>query len=171
MIWFEELQTRKKLSRIYSAYERTFPKDERRDEVQFLALLENPDSFIFSIKNEENPIGYLILWELEGFYFLEHFEVFEEFRNLKLGSQILQELQEKFGKIILESEPSELNEMAERRINFYLRNRFSVISKNYIQPSYGKEKKELKLFLMSNFEVENLVEIEFKLRTKVYDFI
>ena len=77
MIWFQELQTRKKLSRIFSSYEKTFPADERRDEAQFLALLENPNSLIFIIKNEENSIGYVILWELNDFYFLEHFEVFE----------------------------------------------------------------------------------------------
>ena len=82
MIWFEELQTRKKLSRIFSAYESTFPADERRDEVQFLALLENPDSFIFSVKNDEIHVGYVILWKFEYCHYLEHFEVFEEFRNL-----------------------------------------------------------------------------------------
>lgn len=168
MIWFEELQTRKKLSRIYSAYESTFPADERRDEVQFLALLQNPDSFIFSVKNDETHVGYVILWKLETCYYLEHFEVFEEFRNLKLGSQILSELQEKFDHIILESEPSHLDEMAERRINFYLRNGFTIISEDYIQPSYGPGKNSMNLFVLSNFTVEKVKEIEKELHTKVY---
>ena len=57
MIWFEELQTRKKLSRIYAAYESTFSIDERRDENQFLALLDNPDSFIFTVKNAQIHLG------------------------------------------------------------------------------------------------------------------
>lgn len=171
MIWFEELQTRKKLSRIFSAYESTFPEDERRDKDQFLSLIENPDCFIFAVKNDDDFVGYLILWKLEDFYFLEHFEVFEEFRNLKLGSQVLQELQEKFGNMILESEPSDWNEMAERRINFYVRNGYSIVSKEYVQPSYGEGKKELKLFLLGNFKVENLMAVEFELRSKVYDSI
>ena len=148
MIWFQELQTRKKLSRIFSSYEKTFPADERRDEAQFLALLENPNSLIFIIKNEENSIGYVILWELNDFY-----------------------LQEKFGNMILESEPSDWNEMAERRINFYVRNGYSIVSKEYVQPSYGEGKKELKLFLLGNFKVENLMAVEFELRSKVYDSI
>lgn len=168
MIWFEELQTRKKLSRIYSAYESTFPADERRDQDQFLALLDNPDSFIFAVKNDETHVGYVILWKLETCHYLEHFEVFEEFRNLKLGSQILTELKEKFGSILLESEPSHLNEMSERRINFYLRNGFSIISEDYIQPSYGPGKSSMNLFLLSNFEAENVKEIEEELFTKVY---
>lgn len=168
MIWFEELQTRKKLSRIYSAYETTFPVDERRDQDQFLALLENPDSFIFAVKNDETHVGYVILWKLESCHYLEHFEVFEEFRNLKLGSQILTELKEKFGNLVLESEPSHLNEMSERRIKFYLRNGFSLISEDYIQPSYGPGKSSMNLFLLSNFEAENVKKIEEELFTKVY---
>ena len=168
MIWFEELQTRKKLSRIYAAYESTFPADERRDQDQFLALLENPDSFIFALKNDETNVGYVILWKLDTCYFLEHFEVFEEFRNLKLGSQILTELQDKFSNILLESEPSHLDEMAERRTNFYLRNGFSIVSIDYIQPSYGPGKNSMNLFLLSNYSVEEVKSIEEELYAKVY---
>lgn len=169
MIWFEESQTRKKISRIFSAYEKTFPADERRDEEQFLALLENEKSFILAIKNDDFQVGYAILWKLESFYFLEHFEVFEEFRNLKLGSQILSELKEKFGNIVLESEPSNLNEMAERRIGFYERNGYSIISEDYIQPSYGVGKNSLNLYLLSNFPVENISEIVNEIHQEVYN--
>ncbi len=168
MIWLEELQTRKKISRIFFAYEKTFPEDERRSKDQFLSLLENPDCFIFGVHNEENLVGYLILWEFENFHFLEHFEVFEEFRNLKLGSEILLVLKEKFGQILLESEPESLNELAERRINFYLRNGFSIISEDYNQPSYGDGKNAVPLYLMSNFSVENVKKLESELHLKVY---
>lgn len=170
MIWFEELQTRKKLARIFVAYETTFPEDERRDEDQFLALLDNPDSFIYALKNDETHVGYVILWKLKNCHYLEHFEVFEEFRNLKLGSQILTELKDKFGDIVLESEPSHLDEMAERRINFYVRNGFSIISEDYIQPSYGPGKSSMNLFVLSNFAVDNVKEIEMELHSKVYQF-
>ena len=169
MIWFEELQTRKKLSRLFSAYEKTFPADERRDENQFLSLNEKPNCYIFGVKNDDDLAGYVILWKCENFHFLEHFEVFEEFRNLKLGSKILSELKEKFGNLILESEPSNLNEMAERRINFYERNGFSIISEKYIQPSYGEGKNWLNLFLLSNFEVENISEIVEEIHALVYE--
>ena len=169
MIWFEELQTRKKISRIYAAYESTFPIDERRDENQFLALLDNPDSFIFTLKNHETHVGYVILWKLETCHYLEHFEVFEEFRNLKLGSKVIAQLQEKFGDLLLESEPSNLDEMAARRINFYLRNGFSIVSEDYIQPSYGPGKSSMNLFLLSNFTLENVKTIEQELHRKVYE--
>lgn len=156
MIWFEELQTRKKISKIFYAYEKTFPENERRDKEQFLDLAENPGVFIFNAKNEDETVGYVVLWELKDFYFLEHFEVFEEFRNHKFGEQILETLKEKFEKLILETEPDSLSEIAARRVSFYQRNGFEIIDKDYIQPPYGEEKSSLHLFLMANFLPENL---------------
>ena len=171
MIWFEELQNRKKISRIFSVYEKTFPEDERRGKEQFLALSENPDVYIFSIKNDEIAIGYLIFWEISDFYFLEHFEVFEEFRNQKFGSEILTQLQEKYEKIMLEAEPKNQNEMAEKRIRFYEKNGFSILDENYLQPSYGSGKNELPLFLLSNFLPENISEKINLIHEKVYGII
>lgn len=156
LIWFEELQNRKKISKIFSRYEKTFPENERRSKEQFLDLAENPDAYVFLIKNEDETIGYCVIWELSSFYFLEHFEVFEEFRNQKFGEKILESLQEKFEKIILETEPNSLSEIAERRLRFYQRNGFEVIEKNYLQPSYGEGKSSVNLFLMANFLPENL---------------
>ena len=69
MIWFEELQNRKKISKIFSRYEKTFPENERRDKEQFLDLAEAPDAFVFLIKNEDETIGYSVIWELKDFYF------------------------------------------------------------------------------------------------------
>ena len=171
MIWFEELQNRKKISRIFSVYEKTFPEDERRGKEQFLALSENPDVYIFSIKNDEIAIGYLIFWEISDFYFLEHFEVFEEFRNQKFGSEILTQLQEKYEKIMLEAEPKNQSEMAEKRIRFYEKNGFSILDENYLQPSYGSGKNELPLFLLSNFVPENISEKINLIHEKVYEII
>ena len=115
MVWFEELQNRKKISKIFYRYEKTFPEEERRSKDQFLDLAENPDAFVYSINHEDENIGYCVIWELQEFYFLEHFEVFEEFRNQKFGEKILESLQEKFEKLILELEPASLSDIAERR--------------------------------------------------------
>ncbi|MGC4128406.1 MAG: GNAT family N-acetyltransferase [Bergeyella sp.] len=169
MIWFEELQNRKKISRLFYVYEKTFHENERRDKEQFLSLAETPDAYIYSAKDAETAVGYLIVWEFPDFHFLEHFEVFEEFRNRKYGAEILTSLAEKHPKIILETEPPYLNETAERRIGFYERNGFKIIDKNYIQPSYGEGKNELPLFLMANYEPENIEEIIKDIHEKVYE--
>lgn len=169
MVWFEELQNRKKISKIFSRYEKTFPEDERRSKKQFLDLAENPDVFVFLIKNEDETIGYCVIWELSNFYFLEHFEVFEEFRNQKFGEKILESLQEKFEKMILETEPDSLSEIAARRLQFYQRNGFEIVEKNYLQPSYGEGKSSLHLFLMANFEPENVETLIQEIHKIVYE--
>lgn len=169
MVWFEELQNRKKISKIFSRYEKTFPEDERRSKEQFLDLAENPDVFVFLIKNKDETIGYCVIWELSNFYFLEHFEVFEEFRNQKFGEKILESLQEKFEKMILETEPDSLSEIAARRLQFYQRNGFEIVEKNYLQPSYGEGKSSLHLFLMANFEPENVETLIQEIHKIVYE--
>ena len=169
MVWFEELQNRKKISKIFSRYEKTFPEDERRSKEQFLDLAENPDVFVFLIKNEDETIGYCVIWELSNFYFLEHFEVFEEKKKKKFGEKILESLQEKFEKMILETEPDSLSEIAARRLQFYQRNGFEIVEKNYLQPSYGEGKSSLHLFLMANFEPENVETLIQEIHKIVYE--
>ena len=169
MIWFEELTNRKNISRLFSSYEKTFPANERRDKEQFLALADNPSAYVFRIHEDETPIGYLILWQIDDFWFLEHFEVFEEFRNRKFGAEILHTLSGKYPKILLESEPSTLSETAKKRIAFYERNGYSVIDKNYVQPSYGEGKISLKLYLLSSFPVDNPEDYISKIHETVYN--
>jgi GNAT superfamily N-acetyltransferase len=156
MIWFEEVLTRKKLSKIFYRYERTFPEDERRSKEQFLFLADHPDAFVYNIHKEDTLIGYAVIWELTDFFFLEHFEIFEDFRNQKLGEATLEAMKEKFGKIILETERETHSEIAKRRLQFYERNGFGILEKNYTQPSYGEGKPSLKLILMGNFIPQNL---------------
>lgn len=151
MIWFEELQTRKKLSKIFYVYQKTFPENERRNKEQFLALADHPDTFVYSIHQENLNIGYAVIWELSDFFFLEHFEMFEDFRHQKWGQATLEALKEKFERILLETEPKTISEIAEHRIHFYEKNGFEIIEKNYIQPSYEKEKPSIPLLLMGNF--------------------
>ncbi|MDO5615172.1 MAG: GNAT family N-acetyltransferase [Cruoricaptor ignavus] len=169
MLWLEELQNRKKISRIYNIYAQTFPEEERRSKEQFLALAKKADAYIFSINDEDLRAGYCVIWELNNAHFLEHFEVFEEFRNRNLGSQILEIFNEKYPKLILESEPANLSEIATRRISFYERNGFSIIDENYTQPSYGEGKPSINLWLMANYTPENKTALIKDLYAVVYD--
>lgn len=140
--------------KIYRSYCETFPVDERRNETQFFQLFDSSKSKIISINQHSNTVGYLIIWEFDEFMFLEHFEIFEEFRNQKLGSHVLSNLSKIYPKILLESEPADLDEIASKRIAFYNRNGFETIDKNYIQPAYDNTKKDINLWLLSNFDNE-----------------
>lgn len=136
---------------IYEAYCEAFPEDERRSRGQFNQLFYPDESFVIAVMHEQQHIGYLILWELSGFAFLEHFEVFPQFRNQNYGSKIIEELFKIHSRVVLETEPATLDETAKKRVDFYIRNCFQVIDDNYIQPAYDSEKQPIALWLMANF--------------------
>lgn len=154
---------------IYKSYRESFPLDEQRSEKQFRALFSNPKVKVFSVLHELENIGYLICWEMTDFVFLEHFEIFSEFRSKKYGSQIIKDLFKKYSRIILEVEPAELNHDAKRRISFYEENGFSVVDENYVQPPYDPEKNELNLWLLANWNPEKTDGIKEEIFDVVYN--
>ena len=153
--------------KIHEAYFSTFPVDERRNENQFQQLFSNKKTLVFSLVNGIDNIGYLIGWQLSHFIFIEHFEIFQEFRGKNYGSEILRDLYLKYSKIILESEPEHWEENAKRRIQFYQKNGFSILIENYLQPPYENEKNPVQLWLLGNFQPENLDRIQ----EEIYDIV
>jgi len=156
-----------RVQQIFHSYSTTFPEDERRAWSQFIKLFEHPNVKVISVLNDTENIGYLIIWELSNHIFVEHFEVFSEFRNQKLGSHITDYLFKNYPRIILEIEPEHLNEDAKRRFSFYQRNGFNLIDEMYVQPSYGEGKKSLKLWLLANYSPENLKDV----KDEIYDIV
>ena len=155
---------------IFAAYNAAFPEDEKRTEAQFQALFSHPNVKVFCVLHELQFVGYVIGWQLSHFVFLEHFEVFPEFRNQNFGTAILSQLFENHGKIILEAEPAALNRNAARRIEFYRRNNFSVVDEHYIQPAYSKEKSAVEMWLLANFVPENLAVVKEEIFDIVYRY-
>ena len=96
-----------RVAEIYKSYCETFPEDERRSEQQFRHLFSNPRVKVFSVLKDLKNIGYLISWELTNFVFIEHFEIFSEFRSLKYGSEIISHLYKNYSHIVLEAEPED----------------------------------------------------------------
>lgn len=156
-----------RVQEIFTSYCSTFPEDERRDWDKLSTLFSNPKVKIISVLHEAKNIGYLIIWELSNYTFIEHFEVFPEFRSQKLGSYITEYLFENYPRIILEIEPEHLGDDAKRRYSFYQRNGFNLIDEMYVQPSYGQGKKPLNLWLLANYSPENLAEI----KDEIYDIV
>lgn len=156
-----------RVQQIFHSYSTTFPEDERREWSQFIKLFEHSNVKVISVLNDTENIGYLIIWELTNYVFVEHFEVFSEFRNQKLGSHITDYLFKNYPRIILEIEPEHLNEDAKRRFSFYQRNNFNLIDETYVQPSYGEGKKSLNLWLLANYSPENLEEV----KDEIYDIV
>lgn len=169
---FQEIKTSNdsRVQKILKSYETSFPESERRSLEQFNQLFANKTSTIISILEDGSEIGYLITWKVSNFVFVEHFEVFEEFRNKKYGSVILQNLIQEHLQIILEIEPATQDEISNRRYGFYVRNGFHTLTEDYVQPSYGEGKPSLNLWLMGNFETEEISKIIETLYATVYQF-
>ncbi|WP_332023798.1 GNAT family N-acetyltransferase [Kaistella sp.] len=156
-----------RVQEIYKSYCETFPEDERRSEQQFRHLFSNPRVKVFSVLKDLKNIGYLISWELTNFVFIEHFEIFSEFRSLKYGSEIISHLYKNYSHIVLEAEPEDQDENAARRISFYEKNGFMVIDENYVQPCYDPEKNSLNLWLLANWQPEKTDWI----KEEIYDVV
>ena len=156
-----------KAKEIYQSYCNAFPVEERRDANQFNALFRNPKAKVISVLSNLNDIGYIILWELSEFVFIEHFEIFSDFRSQNYGSQILKELCKNQARIVLETEPEMLNNEAKRRIDFYNKNGFILVDENYLQPSYGEGKPEVSLWLLANWKPDKIDCI----KEEIYDVV
>ncbi len=142
--------------KIYESYCCSFPDDERRNERQFQALFSNPKVRFYMVLDGLDDVGYLVVWEMTNFVFIEHFEIFSEFRSRKYGTEIIRHLCKNYTHIILEAEPEDLSKDAKRRIEFYKKNGFTVIDETYVQPCYEPGKNSLNLWLLANWQPENL---------------
>ncbi len=139
----------------YGLLERNFPVNERKGyEKQKLAF----DSDIFKVlvlKDEQkNKIkGFVALWQVADYGFIEHFVVAEEYRSEGLGTKILKELERIYGgKIFLEVEPP-VDEITTRRVNFYKRNGYFFNEFYYVMPALdvGREPIELKIMSCNHY--------------------
>lgn len=160
--------------KVFRIMELSFPEDEFRTYDEQKALLKNAYYQIYVLTNEngEEIKAFVSIWQFHKMVYIEHLAVNPEFRNGKLGTRILQELQSMYPdqQICLEVELPE-EEMAVRRIGFYERNGFYLNEYDYMQPPISKGRKRIPLLIMTSVrkisrdEFEEIREI---LYTNVY---
>ena len=138
--------------RVWEIMEISFPPEERRKREKQRELLEKEEYLLYGAKQGENLLGFLAVWDLGEFLFMEHFAISPEARNSGLGHRMLQELQAKrHQKIVLEVELPE-KELARRRIHFYERNGFFYNEYPYVQPAMSEDSHAIPLRIMSTGE-------------------
>jgi ribosomal protein S18 acetylase RimI-like enzyme len=159
------------LEKIRDLYVSSFPASERREFHELVDMLDLLECSVCLIKIPTGKVaGFCIVWDFKSFAFLEHFAIENDLRGLGIGEGVLSVLREKYKTILLETEHP-VNEINQRRINFYQRNGFRLLDMKYVQPSYGKNKPEVELHLMStsvDFSVETLDECIHLIRERVY---
>ena len=138
----------KDFDEIYSEMEKNFVKEERRDYIPARNLLDKEEYLVYHITVSGENVGFVTVWLLSDFAFVEHFVVYEKYRNLGYGGMAISLIKDKFGKAVLEAEPPEEG-MRARRVDFYERNGFVRNPQKYIQPAYREGGDEVELVLMS----------------------
>lgn len=132
----------------YAALEAGFDLSERRDREDALRALDTPEYSVHEIYAEGETVGFITFWALDGFTFLEHFVMLEQYRNRGYGREVLEILKSKFPRMVLEAEPP-TEEIRRRRLAFYGRAGFYKNEKPYLQPSYRKGGRTVPLIIMS----------------------
>ncbi|MBU3957806.1 MAG: GNAT family N-acetyltransferase [Nanoarchaeota archaeon] len=136
---------------IYKIYSSSFPPDERRSFKKEASLLNNRLYQLFAIFDKKQLIGFLAIWDISNFIFIENFAIKENLRNEGFGTDALEEFVAKNSKkIVLEIEKPETSDAAKRRIRFYERLGFKLNRYDYLQPPYDKGKNAVPMFLMSH---------------------
>ncbi len=135
MIRFENV-TEKTFPDVYEKMTTAFPLEERRSFIDQLECLKNEKFCFFEIVDNSSPVGFIAIWNLKGFVFLEHLAIDEDKRSGGYGSKAIELLKATFNKpIILEAE-APVAEQQIKRIAFYDRLGFKVNDFYYEQPSY-----------------------------------
>jgi ribosomal protein S18 acetylase RimI-like enzyme len=170
-ISFRKIKSQFELEDIKSLYLTAFPPAERREFAGLVQQLNNDECIINLIFADQKIAGFVIVWDLEEFVFVEHFAVEPNLRKLGIGEWTLNAIKIQFQKtIILETElPND--EISGRRICFYERNGFHKLNLKYFQPPYDGIKPEVELILMTtkiDFTQEELDFAVNKIRKKVY---
>ena len=155
-------------------YEESFPPDERRSWIQMTELLVNPDFKISKILKSENLIGFISIWELAKFRFIEHFAISSQERSKGYGSEVISKIiSESWKPVVLEvEEPISVNE--KKRIEFYTRLNFNLMEYEYYQPPYSSNKNMVKMQLMSYpkiYEKNEFEKLKLTIYNSVYDWV
>lgn len=94
-------------------------------------------------------VGVMALWNLEDFWFIEHFAVTTALRNKGIGKKMLDFVKLSFEKYVILEVELPYNEMNKKRIGFYQRNGFLYNDYEYYQHPLNKGDKPLPLRIMS----------------------
>lgn len=150
-----------------------FPPEEYRALKELRQYTDCTEKFHNNlIFDEDTPIGFITYWDFGRFCYIEHFAIDPSQRNGGYGKRVLEQISNILNlPIVLEVEMP-IEEMAQRRINFYKRQGFNLWEKEYQQPPYKPGDPFLPMYLMVHGNLEcnkDFEEIKSKLHKEVYN--
>ncbi|MCC8172209.1 MAG: GNAT family N-acetyltransferase [Parabacteroides sp.] len=138
------------LEEVERTYLAAFPPEERRDFAGLKTLIYPDSPFtVQAFLIEGEYAGFITYWNLDDFYYVEHFAIDEVVRNGGIGGKALKQFLGRCDMpVVLEVERPE-NEISRRRIGFYERSGFRLDTHPYRQPPYRSGGEWLDLYLMT----------------------
>ena len=133
---------------VYSEMENNFILEERRDKADALAVMTEPRFALYHMTEGEAHVGFVSVWQFEGFLFVEHLVTYKPYRKQGYGRKTLEALAKLGMPMVLEVEPP-LTEFAKGRIEFYKKVGFCLNNYPYFQPPYRAGGEGVELLLMS----------------------
>ena len=140
-------------------YNDAFPPEERWS---FAMTLENKDNHnykFYGILDDETPIGLTMLWYLEYFNYGEYLAIDKKLRGKNYGSEVLVKILDmlKDKLIVIEVEPYDLNEIAQKRIEWYKRYGFILAEYDYDMPCIDKNNQisTMKMKIMTSENIKS----------------
>lgn len=149
-----------------------FPPEEYRELENLREYTDRIGHFQNNIIfDDDTPVGFITYWNFGHFYYVEHFAINPALRNGGYGKRALEHLcEEIILPIVLEVEKP-VEEMAKRRINFYMRHGFTLWEKEYEQPPYKAGDDFLPMYLMVHGDMQcdkDFDEIKKRIYKEVY---
>ncbi len=122
---------------IYKDLLKQFPEVELKSYTRFCELLQSGEYFVQIVQVDNDPIGYVIFYELTNSIWLDYIAIFKESQSKGYGSRILKSLSEKFQKgLYLEVEKADKNNINTlRRIDFYKKLGAKKLNVEYFYPA------------------------------------
>ncbi|MBR3927343.1 MAG: GNAT family N-acetyltransferase [Akkermansia sp.] len=147
-------------SELWSLYENTFPRCERRSFGQHVrAMLEQPSFVCVKICVAERVAGLVFFWEMKHCLFLEHLAIAPECRRQGVGRMALKWLQGKGLPIVLEIEPP-VDTPTCGRLKFYESCGFLLLPYPHKQAAFHADTHSVPLGLLSWPHVMSPSEVE-----------
>jgi ribosomal protein S18 acetylase RimI-like enzyme len=114
---------------LYDLYQSAFISIERRSYDGLMRELLEESQFHSLVFHKENEfVGFLNYWCFDQFWYIEHFAVEANLRNQQFGTEAMKLFLELTSLPVLFEVEMPENDFAKRRIRFYERLGFSVLS-------------------------------------------
>ena len=160
------------LAFIKALYETSFPLAERRAWGQLVSMIGNGQMEVGIVSDGYIYVGFAIWWQIEEWFYLEHFAIDPALRGQQYGSRVMEMFLEKASrKLVLEVEHAN-NVDSQRRIAFYKKLGLDVVQIEYYQPPYIKDGSPIAMHLMVGEKIIDLYKFQKLVGTikeKVYE--